>query len=47
MSSSAYPRVYYSGHFYWNPSTYNNDDYSASGEGGFKCTVDGQMTDIF
>lgn len=35
MSSSAYPRVYYSGHFYWNPSTYNNDDYSASGDGGF------------
>ncbi len=32
MSSSAYPRLYLSGHFYWNPSTYNNDDYSSSGD---------------
>lgn len=30
MSSSVYPRLYYAGHFYWNPSTYNNDDYQSS-----------------
>lgn len=37
MSSSAYPRLYYSGHFYWNPSTYNNDDYQADlAQGGFQ-----------
>ena len=30
MASSAYPRMYFTGHFYWNPSTYNNDDYAGS-----------------
>ncbi len=29
MSAAAFPRVYLTGHFYWNPSTYNNDDYSS------------------
>ncbi len=28
MSTVALPRLYFDGHFYWNPSTYNNDDYS-------------------
>jgi hypothetical protein len=30
MSSSALPRFYFDGHFYWNPSTNNNDDYAGS-----------------
>ncbi len=28
MSSTELPRLYFDGHFAWNPSTYNNDDYA-------------------
>lgn len=31
MSTSKLPRLYFDGHFSWNPSTYNNDDYADNG----------------
>lgn len=31
MSIARLPRLYFDGHFSWNPSTFNNDDYAANG----------------
>ena len=27
MGIIQYPRIYFNGHFHWNPSTFNNNDY--------------------